>query len=152
MCDCVFFTALLVALLSHLLLVRKIQTCVKLHKHMHTHGWGGEKWFQQKPGMGPRLPSQAARLLIIAIGFESLLKKPRACVHVFKKQCYVSACHLEAFALQFAPTLAPFLSPVLSGIKVPLRGSVAQAWPDLLCHRGRLVSQWKGRGRALVNY
>lgn len=100
-----------------------------------------KKWFQQKPGMGPRLPSQAARLLIIAIGFESLLKQLGACVHVFKKQCYVSACHLEAFALQFAPTLAPFLSPVLSGIKVPLRGSVAQAWPDPLCHRGRLVSQ-----------
>lgn len=45
-----------------------------------------KKWFQQKPGMGPRLPSQAARLLIIAIGFESLLKQLGACVHVFKKQ------------------------------------------------------------------
>lgn len=93
--------------------------------------------------MGPNLPIQAAGLLIIATGFESLLTQPRGCVHVFKKQCYVSACHLEAFALQLAPTLTPFLSPVLSGIKVPLRGSVAQAWPDLLCHRGRLVSQWR---------
>lgn len=117
----------------------------------HAHALLEQKWFQQKPGMGPRLPSQAAWLLIIAIGFESLLKQPRACVHVFKKQCYVSACHLEAFALQFSPTLAPFISPVLSGIKVPLRGSVAQAWPDPLCHRGRLVAQW-GKKRSLVNY
>lgn len=109
----------------------------------HAHALVEQKWFQEKPGMGPRLPSQAAWLLIIAIGFESPLKQPRACVHVFKKQCYVSACHLEAFALQFSPALAPFLSPVLSGIKVALRGSVAQAWPDPLCHRGRLVSQWR---------
>lgn len=117
----------------------------------HAHAASEQKWFQQKPGVGPRLPSQAAWLLIIAIGFESLLKQPRACVHVFKKQCYVSACHLEAFALQFSPTLAPFLSPVLSGIKVPLRGSVAQAWPDPLCHRGRLVSQWKKERRLIIN-
>lgn len=117
----------------------------------HAHALLEQKWFQQKPGMRPRLPSQPAWLLIIAIGFESLLKQPRACVHVFKKQCYVSACHLEAFALQFSPTLAPFISPVLSGIKVPLRGSVAQAWPDPLCHRGRLVAQWKKK-RSLVNY
>lgn len=92
-CLCVFvlffFTATLVEALSHLLLVQKTQTCVKLLLE--------QKWFQQKPGMGPRLPSQAARVLIIAVGFESLLKQPRACVHVFKKQCYVSACHLEAF-------------------------------------------------------
>lgn len=148
---CVFFTALLVALLSHLLLVRKIQTCENAQTHAHVL-LEKKKWFQQKSGMGPRLPSQAARLLIIAIGFESLLKQPRACVHVFKKQCYVSACHLEAFALQFAPTLAPFLSPVLSSIKVPLRGSVAQAWPDPLCHRGRLVSEWEKKKKGLVNY
>lgn len=107
--------------------------CETAQTHAHAHALVEQKWLQEKPGMGPRLRSQAAWLLIIAIGFESPLKQPRACVHVFKKQCYVSACHLEAFALQFSPALAPFLSPVLSGIKVALRGA---QWPrpgQILC-------------------
>lgn len=129
---------LLVILLSHLLLVHKIQTCVETHEHIHKPL--GEKWPQQKPGKGPSLPSQAPCVWVIARGIGSPLKQLRACVHVLKRQCYVSACHLEALAPRFFHALT-FLFLCPSGIKVLLRGSLAKAWLDPLLHRGRLISQ-----------
>lgn len=144
MCVCVYLTTQECfvsgeGLLSHLLLVQKLLT--------HTHTCAAtqtnlqqkekkKKWLQQKTRQGPKSPpSQAACPLVIARGIGSPLKRLRACVHVFKRQCYVSACHLWALALRFSPTLAPFLSFsfCLSGVEKYRRGA---QWPRpgrLLC-------------------
>lgn len=57
---CVFFTALLVALLSHLLLVRKIQTCENAQTHAHVllekkkNGFSrNQAWAQDSPAKQP---------------------------------------------------------------------------------------------------
>lgn len=113
-------------------------THVQPHKHVHTQTFKRKKkkWLQQKTRQGPKSPpSQAACPLVIARGIGSPLKRLRACVHVFKRQCYVSACHLWALALRFSPTLAPFLSLsfCLSGVEKYRRGA---QWPRpgrLLC-------------------
>lgn len=148
MCVCVYLTTQECfvsgeGLLSHLLLVQKLlthtHTHVQPHKHVHTNLQQKEKkkkWLQQKTRQGPKSPpSQAACPLVIARGIGSPLKRLRACVHVFKRQCYVSACHLWALALRFSPTLAPFLSFsfCLSGVEKYRRGA---QWPRpgrLLC-------------------
>lgn len=119
---------LLAVMLSHQLLVQETQTdaCSCKNTYTRTIGGNGRGGFEQKPGKSPSPPSpqthpptppppsQAACLLVIARGIGSPLKRLKACVHVFKRQCYVSVCHLGASALLFSPTLAPFLSFTLS--------------------------------------
>lgn len=95
-------------------------------------------------------PSKAACLLVIARGIGSPLKQLRACVHVFKRQCYVSACHLWALALWFSATLTPVsFSFSLTGGKVLSKGLVAKTRP------APFVSPWESSltvKKALVNY
>lgn len=151
---------LLAVMLSHQLLVQETQ---KTHacscKNTYTRTIGvegglGGLGFEQKPGKSPSPPppppSQAACLLVIARGIGSPLKRLKACVHVFKRQCYVSVCHLGASALLFSPTLAPFLSFTLSS-----SGLAAQPVRALACS---FVSPWesslsgKEKKEAPVNY
>lgn len=96
----------------------------------------------------PQTPSQAACLLVIARGIGSPLKRVKACVRVFKRQCYVSVCHLGASALLFSPTLAPFLSFTLSSSG--LSALPVRAWPALLFRRGSPVSMGKKKKLRLI--
>lgn len=124
-------------LLSHLLLIHKMQTLVQPHTYTQTIR-RKKKWLQKKPGMGSSPSSQTACLLVIARVIGCPLKQLKPCVHVFKRQCYVSACHLPSawvLALWFSPTHAPFpyFSSSLSWVENYRRGT---QWPrpgQLLC-------------------
>lgn len=125
---------------------RNANRCMQLQEHIHSNHWGGG-WGRvalSRPGKSPSPPppptlppppSQAACLLVIARGIGSPLKRLKACVHVFKRQCYVSVCHLGASALLFSPTLAPFLSFTLYN-----SGLSAQPVRALAC---AFVSPWE---------
>lgn len=119
------------------------------HAHVQPRKPLGEKWCQQKPGKGPSPSSQAACLLVNARGIGSPLKWLRACVHVFKRQCYVSARHLGASALKFSPILTPSFSSHSQWYKSTIKGLTGQGL-TLLCRHGSLVSLWKKK--SLVNY
>lgn len=133
-------------LLSHLLVMHKVHTLIC----NHTQTAWRKNGLQKKPGRGPSPPSQAACLLVIARGIGSPLKRLRACVHVFKRQCYVSACHLRALALRFSPTLTPFLSFSFShGWKSTVEGLSGRG------PTGSFVSLWESSltvKKASVNY
>lgn len=57
---CVFFTALLVALLSHLLLVRKIQTCENAQTHAHVLLEKKKKMVSAEIRHGPKTPQPSS--------------------------------------------------------------------------------------------
>lgn len=156
LCVCVYFyislcrSVLLVVLLSHLLLLQRMQTQVWNHTNTYTQTIWKKNGFSRNQAKAQVPPSQPACLLVIARGIGSPLKRLRACVHVFKRQCYVSACHLGALALRFSPTLTPFLSFSLSQwYKSTVKGLTGQGLA------GSFVSPWESSltvKKALVNY
>lgn len=122
---------------------------------MHTHSLKQimtkkKKWLQQNPGKGPNPSSQAACQLVIARGIGSPLKRLRVCVHVFKRQCHVSACHLWATTCSTLP-LSLISSSLSHGWKSTVEGAqwLRPAW--FLCLTVGVWSHCKKKLRLIIN-